>query len=130
MNLVNKKLLFDTSIDYSNYSNELYFKDNFEIIDVKEYHDSQYDENTVMITFQPENRPFIISELFTIKDGGKLSLLLKCIYKRKKEIKVVLRDLIGCTIRKIAVKKKNGYFCVFPEVQKPEDLETNEWRKK
>lgn len=129
MGLTNKKLSFDTSIEYYNYSDELFFKDTFEIIDVKEYHDSKYCDDTVMITVKPENRPFVISELFTVKDGGKLSLLLKCIYKRRKYVNIVLSDLVGKAFKKVAVKKKNGYFCIFPEVLNPEDLETDEWKE-
>jgi len=127
MSIIDKKLSFDTSKEYYNQNQELVFTDYFEITNVEDYERSIFPGDSVLITFKSRNKPFKFQEIFKVTEGGKLSILLKCIHKRRKYINVALVDLIGCEFKKTAVKKRDGFYTLFPEVLDTDKLMVEEW---
>lgn len=127
MNLLDRKLSFDLEKEVYAPANDLYFKDEFKIVLVESYVEGHYDQDTMKVKFQPTSKPFEITELINIVEGGKLTILLKNLYKRKRKVALRLKDLNGETFRTTAVKKTNGFFTVFPEVLNSDELAIDKW---
>ena len=126
-NVAQRAMKFDLDVEIYSPQNDNMFKDEFTILSVEDY-DRNYENDAVKIVFQPTKKPFNITEIINVVDGGKLTLLLKKMFPRKKNISVALDKLEGKKVKMVAVKKISGYFTLFPEVTHENELETDEWK--